>query len=169
MDASNQLPVGELVVDGSGRLLWPLEGYSGGVSGTFLASWDPGGPSGSVLRLGTSSARNALARSGEQLFLLGSSGLWEVQLAPIFTMSTAQRSSLETFATTQHGVGADSAGQPRLVSNHSGHLESVWAGSDGFWNRLDLGAADTGLIGVSVDGADGTRACFVRASKLLVY
>jgi hypothetical protein len=55
------------------------------------------------------------------------------------------------------------------VANHGGELEVHWAASDGFWRRLELGAADPGLIGVSVDGQDLTRACFVRAGKLMLY
>jgi hypothetical protein len=163
----SQLPVGDLVLDGQGRFVFLVDGYDGVGSSQFLVGWS--GTSGSHISLPSGAGRSSLARSNDRLYSLGANGVWDVALGATFLTSTTRRSLVEAFSLTQHAAHVDAAGLPRLVVSHDGELESVWSTAGGFWGRIELGAADPGLIDVSVDGTDQTRACFARASKLMLY
>lgn len=164
----NVYPVGGLVLDGA-RILFPVSNTS--LADTFLYS-----VSGTVASsLFLSSATNAFggfastALSGTHLLLQGASGLWDVTLEATFSASTFRTSAFETGAVSQGGLAVDAAGLPRLVIGHGSTLESLRTNAGGYWVREELGNADSGIIGVAVDGANQTRACFVRASRLLIY
>jgi PKD repeat protein len=167
LTSQNQLPVGDLVLDGQGRFVFPLDGYDGFAFTQVLIGWS--GTAGAFFQLPAGVGRSSLVRFNDRLYALGANGVWDVALNATFASSTSRRSLVEMFSTTQHAAAVDAAGLPRLVVNHGGELESVWSDAGGFWSRVDLGAADPGLIDASVDGADQTRACFVRASKLMLY
>jgi hypothetical protein len=162
------LPIGDLVFDGT-RVISPVETFD---DMTFsrtrqLVSWATG--MGSATTVSALSGRVSLATSATRLYALEAGGLWDVALNPTFSSSTSRRSLVETFSSSQLSVAMDSGGQPRLVVRHGSDLESVWAGPDGFWRRLELGGIDTGWVDVDVDAANDTRACFVRAGRLMVY
>ncbi len=167
---SSQSLTGDLTYDGS-RLLFPIVGSdsSTSFSRNFLVGWTAAATT--VVTLpSTGGGRASLwAASSTRAYLLSGVGVHDLALAASLPSSSIRQSLVETFSTTQHAVAADSAGLPRLVVNHGDELESVWAGPDGFWRRLELGRADSGLIDVAVDGANETRACFVRAGKLMIY
>jgi hypothetical protein len=164
----NQLPSGDVGLDASGRILFPIDGYDP-ATGTYAHVVAVSGSTFSHVDAGSSGSRQSLVVNGSRAYLLGSTGVFDLALNATFPSTMVRQSMIENFTTNQHGIAVDSAGLPRLVANHSGQLESHWAGSDGFWQRLELGNADPGLIGVSVDGQDQTRACFVRAGKLMLY
>ncbi len=168
--SSSQTITGDLTFEGS-RLLFPIVGTDSisGNSRNFLIGWTPAATS--VVTLpSTGGGRASLwAASSTRAYLLSGVGVHDIALAASLSSSSVRQSLVETFSTTQHAIAADSAGLPRLVVNHGDELESVWAGPDGFWRRLELGRADSGLIDVAVDGANETRACFVRAAKLMIY
>lgn len=167
---------GDVTFDAAGNLLMPLSVYgslTGGSYASYLASWNGTGTElfslgGSLPGLTTASS---FAWAGNaRLYLLGGTGLFDLSLASPLASSSARMSYLEASSTTQHAVAATSTGEPRIVINHGSTLESVWPQSTpGFWNRLDLGATDSGLIDVAVDSAEETRACFFRAGKLVLY
>jgi PKD repeat protein len=154
---------GDVVFDGS-RLLFPIT-----VGSSYLVAWTPTATATLALPDLGGGRTSMWANSPTRAYAVSSTGVFDLGLAPVFTSSTQRQSLVETFSTSQHAVAADAAGLPRLVVNHGGELESVWAGPDGFWRRFELGAADSGLIDVAVDAANETRACFVRAGKLMVY
>ncbi|MBM4777499.1 MAG: PKD domain-containing protein [Archangiaceae bacterium] len=162
---------GELAVDGSGRWVFPAYDYSASPSPSQLVAWTSAAGRSSVAMANTLSSRTSLAvASPTRLYALGGFGVMDVAVAATFSSSTMQRSLVETFTTSQHAMAADAAGLPRLVVNHGSTLEVVRAmGAPGFWEWLELGPADSGLIDASVDGANETRACFVRAGKLMLY
>ncbi|MDP1921965.1 MAG: hypothetical protein Q8L14_37335, partial [Myxococcales bacterium] len=166
-----QYSYGELVIDSSGRHLFPVAGYSvsTGSSSSQLVSWTSA--STTSVQLPPLTGRTSMTLQGtSRLYALGGNGVMDVQLSTPLSGSTLRTSLVETFSTTQHAIATDAAGLPRLVVNHGSTLEVVRpAGSPGFWDWLELGPADSGLIDVSVDGADDTRACFVRAGKLMLY
>ncbi|MDP3237173.1 MAG: PKD domain-containing protein [Myxococcales bacterium] len=167
---SSQSLTGDLTYDGS-RLLFPIVGSdsSTSFSRSFLVGWAAAATS-LVPLPSTGGGRASLwAASSTRAYLLSGVGVHDLALSASLGSSTVRQSLVETFSTTQHAIAADSAGLPRLVVNHGNELESVWAGPDGFWRRLELGRADPGLIDVAVDGANETRACFVRAGKLMIY
>ena len=163
-----QYPLGELVIDASGRHLFPVSGYSAGTQ-YLLVSWTAGGTT--TASLPSLPGRASIALAGpSRLYALSGNGVMDVQLSTPLSASTLRTSLVETFSTTQHAIATDAAGLPRLIVNHGSTLEVVRsAGSPGFWDWLELGPADSGLIDVSVNGADETRACFVRAGKLMLY
>jgi PKD repeat protein len=168
----DQYPVGELVIDASGRHLFPARGRDAASTGNaswFLVSWT--GSATSTVSIPSVPGRTSMTlASPSRLYALGGNGVMDVQLSMPLSASTLRTSLVETFSTTQHAIATDAAGLPRLVVNHGSTLEVVRAaGSPGFWNWLELGPADSGLIDVSVDGADDTRVCFVRAGKLMLY
>lgn len=66
--------------------------------------------------------------------------------------------------------GVLGTGTPLAPAAWAGLLESVTPrASDDYWTYENLGATDTGLVDVAVDGAGDTRACFFRAGRLLLY
>ena len=162
---------GELAIDGAGRMLFPAIDYTTGTNSSQLVAWTAAAGRSSVATSNSLSTRTSLAlASSTRLYALGGFGVMDVTLASTFSSSTMQRSLVETFTTSQHAMAADAAGLPRLVVNHGSTLEVVRSlGSPGFWEWLELGPADPGLIDASVDGANETRACFVRAGKLMLY
>ncbi|MCA3014386.1 MAG: hypothetical protein INH41_18540 [Myxococcaceae bacterium] len=164
----NQSLSGDVTFDGS-RLLFPAAALNGSFSAYFLIGWTPSGTT--VVSLPTSLGGRASmwATGSTRAYLLSGTGVHDVALSTPLSASTIRQSLVEVFSTSQHAVAADSAGLPRLVVNHGNELESVWAGPDGFWRRVELGDADPGHIDVAVDAANETRACFVRARKLMVY
>jgi hypothetical protein len=137
---------------------------------SYLAAWTASATE--VYRLPTNlSNATSLAWAGaSRLFVMGGTGLFDVTLATPLASSTSTMSYLETSSTSQHAVAVTSANSPRIVINHGSTLESVWPhpGSN-FWDRLDLGATDSGRIDAVVDATDATRACFFRAGKLVLY
>ena len=167
---------GDVTFNAAGTLLLPTEVYASGTGGSFLpylASWN--GTAGEVFSLGAPlaglSSFSSFAWAGtSRLYLLGGTGLFDFALGAPLASTTATMSYVETAATAQHAVAASSTGEPRLVINHGSTLESVWPqATPGFWNRLDLGATDSGRIDAAVDSNDDTRACFFRAGKLVLY
>ncbi|MBL8936814.1 MAG: hypothetical protein JNM69_19800, partial [Archangium sp.] len=168
--SSNVYLHGELTIDGAGRLLFPSLDYTA-TTDSQLVAWTSASGRSSVPFPNSLSSRTSVAvASPARLYALGGFGVMDVSLATTFASSTMQRSLVETFTTSQHAIAADSAGLPRLVVNHGSTLEVVRSmGSPGFWEWLELGPADSGLIDASVDGANETRACFVRAGKLMLY
>ena len=167
--------LGDITYAASGALMLPMEIY-GSLNGgyyDYLASWN--GTATELLPLssplpGLSTASSFAWAGGSRLFLLGGTGLYDVSVAAPLNSSTALVSYLETSSTQQHAVAATSTGEPRIVINHGSKLESVWPMSTpGFWDRLDLGATDSGRIDAAVDSNNDTRACFFRAGKLVLY
>jgi PKD repeat protein len=158
---------GDAVFDGS-RVLFAITSFSNGTR-SDLISWTPAATATLAIPNLTGGRTSLWAHSPTRAYAVSGAGVFDLGLAPVFTSSTQRQSLVETFSTSQHAVAADAAGLPRLVVNHGGELESVWAGPDGFWRRFELGAADSGLIDIAVDAANETRACFVRAGKLMVY
>jgi PKD repeat protein len=168
--SQSQTLTGDLTFDGT-RLLFPIVGTDPGTGGgrSFLVGWTPTATT--VVTLpSTGGGRASLwATSSTRAYLLSGVGVHDLTLSTPLSVTTIRQSLVEAFSTTQHAIAADSAGLPRLVVNHGNELESVWAGPDGFWRRVELGDADSGLIDVAVDASNETRACFVRAGKLMVY
>lgn len=162
---------GEVTFDGS-RLLFPVQAVDVSSTASFrryLVGWTASATS-TVILPSTGGGRASLWATGSsRAYLLSGVGVHDLTLSTQLSATTIRQSLVETFSTTQHAIAADSAGLPRLVVNHGNELESVWAGPDGFWRRVELGNADSGLIDVAVDAANETRACFVRAGKLMVY
>ncbi len=161
---------GEFSLDSAGRFVFPSFDYTTSPN-SQLVGWTSAAGRSSVSFPNSVNGRTSLAvASPTRLYALGGFGVMDVSLASTFASSTMQRSLVETFSTTQHAIAADAAGLPRLVVNHGSTLEVVRSmGSPGFWEWHELGPADSGLIDVSVDGANETRACFVRAGKLMLY
>lgn len=155
---------GEATVDAAGRLLFPIQGNSN----SWLMSWTAAATEVVTFSKTIGGFASAAGR-GARLYLLASTGLYDLALNTTFPNTTFQQSLVETFSLTQNAVAIDAAGLPRLLSNHSGTLEAIAPGAGNFWERLELGAVDSGGIGASVDGADQTRACFIRAGNLMVY
>ena len=162
--------VGDMAIDGAGRATFPL--YSG-ISNVQLASVVlPATTMQFVSLFGTNTtpARLRMAVAGTRLFTVGAPGVFQTEPAANFSASVMTRSTVETFQSTQHAIAADPAGLPRVLVVHSGELEHLWVSSTPeFWRRESLGPVDNGQIAVSVDGANATRGCFVRAGKLMLY
>ena len=161
---SSQTLTGDLTFDGS-RLLFPVVNSSS----YFLVGWTSAAVTTVAVPTSLGGRASMWATGSMRAYLLSGTGVHDVTLSTPLSASMIRQSLVETFSTSQHAVAADSAGLPRLVVNHGNELESVWAGPDGFWRRVELGNADPGLIDVAVDAANETRACFVRAGKLMVY
>jgi hypothetical protein len=170
-NTNNVYPWGELAIDGSGRHLFAVADETLSSGRHQLVAWTPTSRASVALAPQGLSGRQSLSLAGaNRLYLLGGDGLLDVSLAASFPSTTMTRSIVETFLTSQHVVATDAAGLPRLLVNHGATLEVVRpAGSPGFWEWTELGPAQAGLVDVSVDGANETRACFVRAGKLMLY
>ncbi|MFT3707711.1 MAG: PKD domain-containing protein [Archangium sp.] len=165
-----QEPFGELVIDGQGRHLFPLQGAIGGNYRYFVVAWTSAATSSIQLTNGLSSRSPSVLPNPNRLYVLGSSGVVDIALASTFSASTQTLSRVELNGTTQHAIAADSNGWPRLLVRHGSDLEVVRSlGSPGFWDWTFLGGGDTGIMDVSVDGANDTRACFIRAGNLMLY
>lgn len=164
------LPVGDLVIDASGRHLFPSVDETFSLSTPKLNAWTSGGVS-SLTSPSAFGARTSLALAGPgRLLTVSSSGVLDVTLAAAFASSTATRSTIETFSAGQVAIAADQAGLPRVLVAHGGALEHLTATANpAFWEREELGPVDVGLLDVSVDGANATRACFIRAGRLMLY
>ncbi len=105
-----------------------------------------------------------------KLFLMSSVGLHDVVIDLVFANSVTRLSLVQASSTNQQSVALDGSGRPRVITNRSGVLESVTPrASDDYWTYENLGATDSGLVDVAVDGAGDTRACFFRAGRLLLY
>lgn len=169
---SNLYPVGELVIEGT-RFIFPVQGTTFGR--THLYSVAAGVASSLVLSSTSSNAfgtfaDSALAGSNRVLFS-GSGSVWDLSInTSSFSSSTSSESRTESSGGTASGaIAADAAGKPWVVALHGGSLESLWTKAAGYWLRADLGAADATQIDASVDGANQTRACFVRSGRLMIY
>jgi PKD repeat protein len=172
LDPSDRmLPVGELVIDGSGRHLFPVYGYITSVGYRYLlVAWTAAATSSLQLNTTLSGRTGAELSSAQRLLLVSSSGVLDVSLAPTFSSSTSTLSRVELSGTTQHAITTDQSGWPRLVVRHGSDLEVVRSlGAPGFWEWTWLGPVDSGVLDVSVDGANETRACFIRAGNLMLY
>ncbi|MBL8923120.1 MAG: hypothetical protein JNJ54_29995, partial [Myxococcaceae bacterium] len=170
VSSNNVYPWGELAIDSTGRHLFAVDDETI-TNNAHLVAWTPSLRTSVQLTPQTMSGRQSLSLAGaNRLYLLGGSGLFDVSMAASFPSTTMTRSLVETFTTSQHVVATDAAGLPRLLVNHGSTLEVVRpASSPGFWQWTELGPAEPGRIDVSVDGANETRACFVRAGKLMLY
>lgn len=167
---------GDITFNPAGVLLLPLQVYTSSTSSyvSYLVSWN--GTLVEMFQLDTTplpglTEASSFAWAGStRLFLLGGSGLFDLELGTPLNTTTARMSYLETSQTSQHAIAATTSGEPRIVINHGSNLESVWPlSTPGFWARSELGPTDAGRIDAAVDGNGDTRACFFRAQKLVLY
>ncbi|MBL8915978.1 MAG: PKD domain-containing protein, partial [Archangium sp.] len=163
-------PRGELVIDGMGRHLF----VAYGVDSTFnyayrLVAWTSAATA--AINTNTLSSRIGMALSSpSRVLMMSGTGVLDVSLSATFSASTFTLSPVELSGTSQHAIAADSNGWPRLLVRHGSDLEAVRSlGAPGFWSWTELGSISNGVIDASVDGANETRGCFIRAGNLMLY
>lgn len=163
-------PKGELVIDGQGRHLFAMFGVDTTFNYAYrLVAWTSTATASIPTSTLTSRVGMAMSSPTRALMLSGT-GVIDVTLNPTFTSSTTTLSAVELSGTSQHAIAADSNGWPRLFVRHGAELEAVRSlGAPGFWSWQELGAISDGVIDVSVDGANETRGCFIRAGNLMLY
>ncbi|MFO0597689.1 MAG: PKD domain-containing protein [Myxococcaceae bacterium] len=168
-----QYPYGDVAIDATGRVIFPLLGFD---ATTFNASyrlvaWTSAATTSVAVTPSFNNRVSTALTPGGHLLMSGATGVFDVTLAATFTASTFTLSPAELSTLSQHAIAADSNGWPRVVSKHGTDLEAIRSlGAPGFWEWTYLGGPVTaGILDVSVDGADQTRACFIRSGNLMVY
>ncbi|QRN99952.1 PKD domain-containing protein [Archangium violaceum] len=168
--SQHQFLQGDAVISSDGTVFFPF-GYSY-YGEYFLGSYRPGGGLDNLsLSNGFSGGLVATsAWSGSDLLLLSSAGLLQLTPEVPLSGSTSRHSPVEEFTLQQAALAVDANGGPRLALAHSGLLEVVRRGPEGYWVRTaNLSAMDSARIDADVDAEGETRVCFFRSGKLILY
>ncbi|MDP1919377.1 MAG: hypothetical protein Q8L14_24215 [Myxococcales bacterium] len=165
-----QYSYGELVIDSSGRHLFPVAGYSvsTGSSSSLLVSWTSASTTSVQLPPLNTRGDTSLA-SGTRLLMRTESGLLDIALNATFSNTTMTSSSVE-LSGSQEGdvVWSPSQNRPVLLHLHGSSLELVTPNAGGFWTYTQLGTATSASAGLAVNPTTGeTSLCYQANSRIM--
>jgi len=169
--SSGFFPWGELVIDGSGRHLFPAKDDTSPVTNNQLVAW-------------TSSTRASVAMTAQpgldtrgdtalagpnRLLVRTASGLFDVTLNATFPNTTMTWSTVEASGSSIGDVAwSQPQSRPVLLHHHSGALELVTTNASGFWTYTQLGSTSNVSAGLTVHPTTGEASiCYQFGGRIM--
>jgi hypothetical protein len=168
----DQYPVGELVIDASGRHLFPARGRDAASTGNaswFLVSWTTSATTTVTIPSPDTRADTALASATRMLLRTGQ-GLLDIALNANFPSTTFTNSSVEVNSTPVGDLAwSASQSRPVLLHLHGSSLELVTPNAAGFWTYTQLGTASSASAGLAVNPTTGEASICYQANGRIMF
>jgi hypothetical protein len=167
----NQLPTGDLVIDPTGRVIFPVDGYDPATGNyTTFVAWTPTGTTHiSLPALQNGTPVDAAVVNGTRVLWRMARGVLDMTLNATFASSTTTFSSLEESLTSFAGDIAWAGTRPVVLHQHSNSIEIVTTTTSNFWTYTQQGTTSGVTASLAVNPSSGDVSICYQASGRIMF